>query len=261
LRDCNDLVLFAGVDRVKLLSSVNRGRERVGDINLSRGETEALKGIDVRDFEQLLEQAIFEVRSGVLHHLPLASCGPYVSSRLRRFDQAIAEQLKAKAAKKRADAAVDVRRAGMALLDAVRDMQDRVRTEEEEGQLFHIDDLIRPPHSFGSRLDVRVNYRWRTAVDDKWTFAGITFHHDVDLRPDYIRPPAKRKPSAAQQRMDEQDELFRIWDQLKSGALYSVRDYLKSGADRTAIPETFQATIDRHGGGLNNYSTQFWREQ
>lgn len=45
------------------------------------------------------------------------------------------------------------------------------------------------------------------------------------------------------------------------GALYSVRDYFKEGGDGDKILEAFQATVDSHTRGLNNYSTQFWRQQ
>ncbi|WP_245438912.1 hypothetical protein [Bradyrhizobium sp. SK17] len=45
------------------------------------------------------------------------------------------------------------------------------------------------------------------------------------------------------------------------GALYSVRDYFREGGDGDKIPDTFQATVDSHSRGLNNYSTQFWRQQ
>ncbi len=45
------------------------------------------------------------------------------------------------------------------------------------------------------------------------------------------------------------------------GALYSVRDYFRQGGDGAKIPESFRATVDSYSRGLNNYSTQFWREQ
>jgi hypothetical protein len=116
------------------------------------------------------------------------------------------------------------------------------------------------PHHFGESMNVRVSYRWRRTVDDEWTFGSITFVHKVDLRPDYTMPAPKRKPSAVKQEQDLQNRLYQAWEHLMRGALHSVRDYFKEG-DGGKILETFQATVDSHTRGLNNYSTQFWRQQ
>jgi hypothetical protein len=40
-----------------------------------------------------------------------------------------------------------------------------------------------------------------------------------------------------------------------------VRDYFRDGGDGAKIPETFQVTVDSYSRDLNNYSTQFWRQQ
>jgi hypothetical protein len=140
-------------------------------------------------------------------------------------------------------------------------MKQRLETEQKEAQLFIVDDQIMPPHRFSKHLSVRVSYRWRRTVDDEWTFGSITFVHDVDLRPDYATPIPKRKPSAAKREQDQQDRLYQTWEHLMRGALYSVRDYFREGGDGDKIPDTFQATVDSHSRGLNNYSTQFWRQQ
>jgi hypothetical protein len=223
-------------------------------------EADALKAIDLRELEKLVDEAIWQSRSGELHPLRLASCGEYVSGRLYRLDQAILAHNKAKAAKKRAETLADVRRAGRDLVYAVCEMKDRLEREERERTLFEIDDVVYTPRTFTPRLEVRIGYRWREAVDENWTHGAITFQHEVDLRPDYTLPTPKRKPPRWKQEEELQDRLYRTWDHLRSSALHSVREYLKSGRDRTKIPETFRATTDSHSRGLNNYSTQFWRE-
>ncbi len=233
----------------------------MGGLYIYPSDADALRTIDLRELERLVDEAVLQSRSGELHSLRLAGCGQYVSGRLNRFDQAIIAHNKAKAAKKRAETSADVRRAGMDLVDAVRDMKRRMEEEAQEQQLFHVDDVITTPYRFTPRMAVRVSYRWRSSADDAWNFGSITFQHEVDMRPDYTLPVTKRKPSRAKQEDELQGKLYRIWDHLRSSALYSVREYLKSGRDRAAIPETFEATTDSHSRGLNNYSTQFWREQ
>lgn len=233
----------------------------MGGLYIYPSDADALRTIDLRELERLVDEAILQSRSGELHSLRLASCGQYVSGRLYRFDQAIIAHNKAKAVKKRAETSADVRRTGMDLVDAVRDMKRRMEEEAQEQQLFHVDDVITTPYRFTPRMEVRVSYRWRSSADNAWNFSSITFQHEVDMRPDYTLSVPKRKPSRAKQEDELQGKLYRIWDHLRSSALYSVREYLKSGRDRAAIPETFEATTDSYSRGLNNYSTQFWREQ
>lgn len=233
----------------------------MSELYVSRSEADALKTIDLAELQRLVDDAVSLSRSGELHSLRLAGCGQYVSGRLYRLDQAIIEHNKAKAAKKRAETSVRALRAGMDLVDAVRHMKRRMAEEEQEQQQFYVDDLVTPPYRFTSDLNVRVSYRWRNAADDTWTYGNITFLHKVDTRPDFTLPGPKRKPSRSKQEEELQDKLYRVWDHLRSSALYSVREYLKAGSDRAAIPETFQVTTDSYTRGLNNYSTQFWREQ
>ncbi|PKP93539.1 MAG: hypothetical protein CVT77_05345 [Alphaproteobacteria bacterium HGW-Alphaproteobacteria-16] len=225
------------------------------------GDADALRSVDLRELERLVDEAVWQSRSGELHSLRLASCGQYVSGRLYRFDQAIAAHNKAKAAKKRAETAVQVRRAGMDLVQAVRDMKNRMEEEQQEQELFVVEDSVMHPYRFTPRMNVRVSYRWRGTADESWTYGSINFLHEVDTRPDYTLPTPKRKPSRAKQEDEFQDKLYRVWDHLRSSALHSLREYLKSGRDRSAIPENFQVTTDSYTRGLNNYSTQFWREQ
>lgn len=233
----------------------------MGEINISRDQQNALKGIDAGELDKLIEQAIREERMGDLHRLPLTSCGSYIAAKLRYFEQALAKHRLAKAPRKRTETENTLRRAGSDLAFALAATRRRMEAEEKEGQLFYIDDQIMPPHHFSERLSVRVSYRWRRTVDDEWKFGSITFFHDVELRPDYALPVPKRKPSEAKQEQDRQTRLYETWEHLMRGALYSVRDYFRDGGDGDKIPETFQATVDSHSRGLNNYSTQFWRQQ
>ncbi|MGY3585558.1 hypothetical protein ACVIGB_005387 [Bradyrhizobium sp. USDA 4341] len=233
----------------------------MGEINIPRDQQDALATIDTDELNTVIDRALSGERLGDLHCLPLASCGPYIVRKLHYFEQAWAEHRQAKAPGKRAKTADALRRAGSELSFAVDAMKRRTETEQKEGQLFYIDDQIMPPHHFDNRLSVRVSYRWRRTVDDEWTLGSITFVHDVDLRPDYKIPVPKRKPSAAKREQDRQTKLYQTWEHLMRGALYSVRDYFGEGGNGDTIPKTFQATVDSHTRDLNNYSTQFWRQQ
>jgi hypothetical protein len=233
----------------------------MGEINIPRDEQNALKGIDTNELDRLIDLAIREERLGDLRRLPLTSCGSYVATKLHYFEQALAKHRLAKAPRKRAETENTLRRAGSDLSFAFGAMKSRMEAEEKEGQLFYVDDQIVPSYRFSKHLSVRVSYRWRRTVDDEWTFGSITFVHDVDLGPGYAGPAPKRKPSAAKQEQDLQNRSSQTWEHLMRGALYSVRDYFREGGDGDKIPETFQATVDSHGRGLNNYSTQFWRKQ
>lgn len=233
----------------------------MGEINIPRDQQVAIAAIDASELDRLIEQAIREERSGDLHRLSLANCGSYIATKLHSFDQALARHREAKAPRKRAETGDALRRAGHDLSFAVGAMRRRMETEQKEAQLFYVDDQIMPPHRFSKHLSVRASYWWRRTVDDEWTIGSITFAHDVDLRADYSIPAPKRKLSAAKQEQDLQNRLYQTWEHLMRGALYSVRDYFGEGGDGDKIPETFQATVDAHSRGLNNYSTQFWRQQ
>lgn len=230
----------------------------MGEINIPRAEQEALRAVDTEALDKLIEQCLREEKPYGLRGLRLENCGLYVSSRLREYETALAEHCKAKAAKKRAETEYRARRAGDDLAHAVQQMKDRVETEEKEGQLFYVDDLIMPPSHFSERITVRVSYNWRRAIEDKWVYGSITFVHDVDSRPDYTMPQPKRKPSVAQQERDRQERLYDEWNHLMKSGLHSVREYFRGGGDGEAIPQTFQARADSYTRGLNNFSAKFW---
>jgi hypothetical protein len=233
----------------------------MGEIYIPPDQMIALSNVDVSELDKLVEQSMREERSDLLGRLPLANCGPYIATKLQNFWQALARHRQAKASRKRAETESYLRRTGRELSFAVQQMKRRMDTEQQERQLFQINDNILRPLHFDKHLTVTIKYRWRRAVDNEWKFGNITFMHDANTRPDYLRPAPKRKPSVAKQEQELQYSLFQDWERLTSDALYSVRDYFRGGGDGESIPATFRATVDPYTGVLNNYSTQFWRQR
>lgn len=233
----------------------------MGEINIPRDQQTAITAIDARELDRLIDQAIREERSGELHRLPLAACGSHIGTKLHSFDRALAKHREAKAPRKRAETGDALRRAGHDLSFAVGAMKQRLETEQKDAQLFIVDDQIVPPYRFTTQMSVRVSYRWRRTIEDEWQWGSITFVHHHDPRPYYAVPVPTRKPSAAKQEQELQNRLYQTWEHLMRGALYSVRDYFRDGGDGAKIPETFQVTVDSYSRDLNNYSTQFWRQQ
>lgn len=233
----------------------------MGEIYIPRDQQTALAAIDSSELDKLIEQAIREERSGDLHRLGLANCGPYVAGKYQSFYEALAKHRDAKSSRKREQTGDTLRRAARDVTFAVRAMKQRMETEAKDSEFFVIDDQIMQPFHFSKHMSVRVHYRWRRSIDDDWSHGSITFVHDVDPRPDYTTPPPKRKPSATKREEELQYRLYQIWEHLMRGALYSVRDYFRDGGDGDKIPETFKVTVDSYSRDLNNYSTQFWRQQ
>jgi len=229
----------------------------MGEINISRGEQDALRAVDTDVLDRLIEQCLSEERPYALRILRLEGCGLYVASRLREYEKALEEHCKAKAAKKRAETEYRVRRSGSDLAHAVQQMKHRVETEEKEGQLFYVEDQIMQPYRLSERITVRVSYRWRRAIEEEWVNGSITFSHDVDSRPDYTMPLPKRKPSAVKQEQDRQDRLYRECEHLTRLGLHSVREYFRACGNGAAIPQTFQAKVDPYSRRLDNFSAQF----
>ncbi len=233
----------------------------MSEINIPRDEQERLRAIDVQALDRTINECLDTRRLGsALRALRLDNCGGYVSAKLRLFETALSEYAGAKAAKKLADTETRARRAGSALENAVRLMQHRVDTQEQEAQLFFVDDHVIPPTSFSKQLSVPVRYRWRPSIEAEWTHGSITFSHVHDPRPDYTAPLPKRKPSARKQERDLQDELWQQWDHLKSHGLHSLVEYFREGRDGAAIPRAFQARVDAFDRCLNNFSCRFWLE-
>lgn len=230
----------------------------MSELNLPRYERDAIKEIDTEMLDKLIEQSLYDERPDALRDIGVGRCGLYVASRLRMYEQALAEYRNAKAAKKRSDMESRARRAGGDLAAAVQQMKHRVEMEEHDEQFFRIDDMIIPPHNFSERMTIRVNYHWRKTLDDEWVYGCIAFSHRAKLQPDYSMARPVRKPSAAKLEQKRQDQLFSEWEHLKRLALQSVQQYLKDGGDGAAIPETFQVVTDQHNGVLNNFSARFW---
>ncbi|MDI5924546.1 hypothetical protein QBK93_07610 [Rhizobium leguminosarum] len=201
------------------------------EINISDSEKSALKAVDRRELNDLIDQAVREEQLGTLSRLPLSSCGTYVATKLTYFGKALKALSEAKSAKNienKRDSAV---RAGRDLSFAFSSMKCRMETEEQEGERFYVDENILWPSHFSKNLVVRVSFRWRRTADDAWTFGSITFRHDVQPRPAYTLPVPKRKPSAWKQAEGQQNELGRTWEHFMHSALYSVRDFFREGGD------------------------------
>ncbi len=230
----------------------------MGDINLSQTEKDALKSIDPRQLDASIDRALDGGPLGELHCLRLHDCGFYVANKLREFEDAVRQYRDAKSSRKVADAHDRAQRAGHRLSHAFGAMKQRMEEEEQEGELFRIEDHIFPPFRFYAEMDVRVSYRWRKSVADDWAFGSITFTHVYRHQPAYWEPTPKRKPSAAKQAAALQDKMAGTWEHLRLTALCTVRDYFREGGDGNRIPETFRALPDSQGH-LNNFSARFWQ--
>jgi len=187
--------------------------------------------------------------------------GPSVGNKLHGFQRAIAEYSKAKAHAKRERTRQDALYAGNDLIHAVQQMKERFETERKEGELFFIDDQIRPPFHLSKRLSVPVSFRWRASSSADWKHGHLTFVYDFSPQPSYTLPLPKRKPSAAQAARDLEDSLYREWERLKAQALFSMREFFRDGGDGDAVPEVFAVRPSPHGGGLNNFSCNFWQAE
>ncbi|MER8370597.1 hypothetical protein NKH84_24060 [Mesorhizobium sp. M0902] len=210
----------------------------MGEINLTDSEKDGLKAIDERELDGLIDQALREEHSGALHRLPLSSCGPYVATKLHYFSESLKEYRDSRSVRKREDKHFQARRAGSDLSFTFGSMKRRMEVEEREGQLFHVDDHIHWPYRFTKNLQITISYRWRRTVEEAWTHGSIEFHHEVHPHLCYALPRPKRKPSAAKQAQNLQDELSRTWEHFMRLALYSVRDYFRNGGDGREIPES-----------------------
>lgn len=230
----------------------------MGDINIPRDEQDALASIDADKLREVIDQCIQDERHLALRSLRLHGCGLFVSTKRVAFERALEAYGKAKADRKRAETLRDARSAGGDLLDAVQQMQRRVAKQAEESERFFVDDRIIPPSSFGSRLSVRVSFRWRPSPTEPWATGDISFVYDVDPLSDYTRPQPARMPSAAKQAREHQERLQREWWHLKDQALFAVRDFFQDGGNGAEIPNTFQVRPCAYTRGLNNFSTRFW---
>lgn len=224
-------------------------------INLPLDQQHAISTVDLKSLEMAVEKCLREERIGPIHELRLNECGDFVASNLRAFERAIATYSKAKAHPKVEQTRADALRAGGDLVHAIQQMKSRVATEQEQGEVFYIDDQIIAPYHFSKRLTVNVRYRWRPLPSADWIHGTTAFVYDSTSLLNYAQPLPKRKPTAS----DEQDRLCREWDYLKMQVLCSLRDFFQNGGDGGEIPEKFVVRPSPHGGGLNNFSCNFWQ--
>lgn len=230
-------------------------------INLPSNQQAAISDVDETVLWAAVRKCLDEERTGPIHGLGLNDCGPYVGAKLHAFQQAIAEYSKAKAHAKRERTRQDALYAGNDLIHAVQQMKGRLETERQEGELFFIDDQIRAPFSLSKRLSVPVSFRWRASPSSDWKHGHLTFVYEFSPQPSYTLPMPKRKPSAAQPARDLEDSLYREWERLKAQALFSLREFFRDGGDGDAVPEVFAVRPSPYGGGLNNFSCNFWQPE
>ncbi len=229
-------------------------------IYLTQDEKRAISEIEQSTFDAEIDDALRkEVASQLARH-KVSTRVPHLASKLHYFEKALQEYRASKSAKKRERTYYDASKAGRDLSYALSSMKSRMVTEEQERQLFRIDDNIMWPLRFSRTFNVTVSFQWRQALDDEWDYGRITFHHEVQERRDYSAPKPKRKPSAAKIAQELQDELSRAWEHFVQLALYSVPDFFREGGDGRDIPDTFQAVPDKYSMGLNNFSLKFWNE-
>lgn len=228
-------------------------------INLPPDQQRAISAVDVRTLQAAVDKCLRDEQVAPIYALGLTGCGDYVVSELRAFERSITAHSKAKAYAKREQTRADALRAASDLVYAVEQMQGRVETEQQERDLFYVEDQILEPFRFSKRLIVRIPYRWRASLTAEWVHGQTTFTYDYSPRPDYSQFSPKRKPSAAKAESDQQYALFREWEQLKMQALCSVRDFFRDGGDGKDIPGAFTVRPDPYGGGLNNFSCNFWQ--
>lgn len=234
----------------------------MGALYLSEYEKTALRAIDMRRLDELIDGALRRERVTGLYDLQLPNCGVYVGSQLHAFERALADYAKAKLAKKRQDLRGRAWLAGQNLGSAVREMLEGAEREDNERRLFKVDDVIPSPYRFSERMEIRVHFDWRAKPEDPWHFGAITFVHDVEVHPDYgvsLHRP-KRKPSTAKVEQERQDKLYRDWERLRMLAIIAVREFLQNGGDAATIPERFVARTSARGGSLDNFSCDFWKE-
>ncbi|MDR6680206.1 hypothetical protein [Pseudomonas oryzihabitans] len=230
-------------------------------INLPSDQHAAISNVDDAVLRAAVLKSLDEEDIGPIHDLGLSNCGSYVATKLRGFQQAIAEYSRAKAYAKRERTRQDALYAGNDLVYAVQQMKGRLETERQERERFFVDDQIRPPFHLSKRLSVQVSFRWRSSPSADWKYGHITFIYDFSPQPRYALPLPKRKPSAAQVERDLEDSLYREWEHLKAQALFSIREFFREGGDGDVVPETFAVRPSPYGGGLNNFSCNFWQTE
>lgn len=231
----------------------------MGELYPSLQEQDALNGLDVGAVGVLIEAAIDTRDTGPLRALALERCGDYVAAQARAFERAVRDLGGARTDKKLLATREVARRAGSDLSFALDHSKQRLATQLAERDLLVIDDTILTPFRLDERLRVRVHYQWRPSNADSWRFGSIEFTYAVPPVPLWNVQLTSRRPSTAARERERQERLLRVWDHLRRQALQSVQEFFRKGHDPATIPAVFEARPSSHGGGLNNYSADFWR--
>lgn len=224
-------------------------------INLSAGERDAIEDMDVDALRIAIAEAQNARSLTEVTRLKLYRLGAHVQEAERRFDLALANLRKAKAAAKIASTEQAALRAGWDLASAVDQMKRRARLERRDGERFYVDDHIHAPFTYRPEMTVSVAYRWRATENDDWSYGRIIFRHHYVAQPQLGAFADRRKLTARQREKELSETLQREWHHMRDLALFSVRDFFRDGGNGADIPETFDAVTDR--GSLNNFSLNF----
>jgi hypothetical protein len=230
----------------------------MGELNITAEERESLISIDLVELDELINRCLVVESVQPVRSLRLERCGEYVAARLRQYESALSEHGKAKAEKKRAETGHRAERAGSNLAHAVRQMKERREVEDQERELFYVDD--QPPFMpslLSEDISANVRYRWRRTTESEWMHGHITFVHKVDALHEH-RSSVGRKVSRASQEKHRQETLYREWEHLWKLGLHALREYFRAGGDGALVPQKFQAKVDSYSRGLNNQSADFW---
>ena len=222
-------------------------------INLSAHERDAIEDMDLDALRIAIKEAQNSCSMTAVTRLELYRLGAYVQKVELRFDLALANLRKAKAAAKIASTQQAAISAGWDLASAVDQMKERARQERHDGERFYVDDHIHEPFTLRPEMTVSVSYRWRAKENDDWLYGRIIFHHHVAPS---VAFADRRKLTARQREKDLSDTLQREWYHMRNLALFSVKDFFRVGGNGADIPETFDAVTEC--GSLNNFSLNFW---
>lgn len=225
---------------------------------LSDNAVTAIKAIDSSDLEHNVEQALDGAGVSALSGSGIRYAHPAITKRLGEFERDLERLGQAKSDAKRKETWRSAWNSGDHLKHIVSSLKQRVAEQEAEMQLLVIDDRIMLPLRFQQRVEVDVHFRWRATLDSAWSIGTICFFQDVDMRPDYLAPQPKRKPSATKQDAQRQETLNRHWESLRRLALHAVREYFTTGGDGLVIPKSFEAKPTPGDRFLNNFSCNFW---
>lgn len=217
-----------------------------------REEIEWLKGIDDLELSRRINRSLEEEQIAPLSDLQLRLGGAFICTCLKRYEVALVEYRRSKSIEKRRRTFQLALRAAQSLESSVRQAKFRAQNDEKNDSLFFVDGEVTPPPDFADQLSVRINYRWREALEETWNYGSINFTH-------LVAAPSAPATGKAALRADRQRQgrLYAEWNELARIALFSVKEFFLEGGKGGAIPPTFRIVSD-DGGSLNNFSAKFW---